>query len=169
MNVVSICNSEAYYHIKNNVNKEINKNVVIKKNTISKNTKLKKNKVKRVLFKDYDINNKINKEDNYIGKEEEQLEFELSLDVIENSFTKDSLDLFKHSQIENNEDYKPSLYEEEQLSFDLTMEEIEDSFIEISLDLFLHNQLDCDVNDINVEAQAYENIVELEFEYSDED
>ena len=70
---------------------------------------------------------------------------------------------------DNYEDYKPSLHEEEQLIFELTMDEIEDSFNNLSLDLFKMDQLDCDINNINIEAQAYENMVELEFEYSDEE
>lgn len=204
MDVVSICKSEEYYH--NKKNKENNKNIVnknkenkktisIKKNvtysarivTFDKKTTdvyISKNKVKRTTSKDYDTKNKgknnkskTNKEDNYyIGKEEDQLDFELSLEDIENSFDNDSLDLFKYDQIEyfdymkdNYEDYKPSLHEEEQLIFELTMDEIEDSFNNLSLDLFKVDQLDCDINNINIEAQAYENMVELEFEYSDEE
>lgn len=202
MEVVSICNSEEYYYTKNIVDKDVNKNmnknvnknknvnnnvnkkvknIIIKKNGIYSGSfvKIKKNKVKHLTSsKDYDTKNKVkNKEDiSYAGKEEYQLEFELSLDDIENSFNEDSLDLFKYDQMEyfediedNYEDYKPQLNEEEQLEFELTMEEVEDSFNKLSLDLFKCEQLDCNLNNIDIEAQAYENIVELEFEYSDDE
>jgi hypothetical protein len=183
MNSVSICNSEEFYHIKQNASKQLldknnkkNKNVDIKKNT--KNVYVTQNKGKLLTSKDYAKKSKNNLMNtfnsfstfNYIGKEEDQLDFDLSLDDIEKSFNEDSLDLLKYNQIEDNyDDYKPPLYEEEQLQFELTMEEIEDSFHKLSLDLFYYNQLDHDINNINIEAQAYENIVELEFEYSEEE
>lgn len=201
MNTISICESERYYFNKNNnstkfnnnkentVNMEFNdkkkniyENVYIKKNNklssrkknTSESVDIKKNNSSKYYYK-----NKQDKQDDKFRPfrfEEDQIDFELSLDEIEKSFNEYSLDLLKYNQLRtadtieyNCEDYKPVLYEEEQLQFELSLEENENSFDEMSLDLFLYCQLDDDINNMNVDIQAYENKVELEFEYSDDD
>lgn len=166
--------------IKEFTDKKINmyKNVYIKKNNKfkgkKKNISVSKNCCRKYVkqINEYKENNKFKP----FQYEEYQIDFELSLDEIEKSFDDYSLDLLKYDQLRDVEsikhdceEYKPILYEEEQLEFELSLEDIESSFDKMSLDLLQYNQLDDDINNINADMQAYENKVELEFEYSDED